>query len=180
MDLKLQRRMAVEILKCGKDRVWLDPAAMEEISEAVTRSDIRSLVNSRFIKKKPKCGPSSGRKKQNMAQKKKGRRKGPGKRKGAKGARSPKKERWMKTIRALRSQLRDLKNEGKIPPSVYRKYYRQAKGGMFKSRAHLLSHMKAEGVFEKKKPKVSILRAAAPRKKVVRKVVRRKLVKGGE
>lgn len=180
MDLKMQRRMASEIMKCGKERIWLDPAAMEEIGEAVTRGDVRSLINSKFIKKKQKKGISSGRKKHNMAQKKKGRRKGPGKRKGAKGAREPKKQKWMKTIRALRSQLRELKEQEKITPSIYRKYYRQAKGGMFKSRAHLLSHMKTEGVFEKKRAKVSILRTATPQKKVVRKVIRRKLVKRGE
>lgn len=82
MDLKLQKRMARELMKCGKDRVWLDPAGMEEIGEAVTRGDIRSLINSKFIRKKPKQGTSSGRKKHNMAQKKKGRRKGQGKGKG--------------------------------------------------------------------------------------------------
>jgi len=181
MDLKLQKRMAGELMKCGKDRVWLDPAGMEEIGEAVTRSDVRSLINSKFIKKKPKKGTSSGRKKHNMAQKKKGRRKGHGKRKGAKGARAPKKERWMKTIRALRSQLRELKTGNKINPSIYRHYYRQANGGMFKSRAHLLSHMKAEGVFAKKKvAKAPMLTARGKTRKVVRKVVRRKVVTRGE
>lgn len=181
MDLKLQKRMARELMKCGKDRVWLDPAGMEEIGEAVTRGDIRSLINSKFIRKKPKQGTSSGRKKHNMAQKKKGRRKGQGKRKGTKGARTPKKERWMKTIRALRSQLRELKKGNKIDSSIYRHYYRQSNGGMFKSRAHLLSHMKTEGVFAKKKvEKTPMLTASKITRKVVRKVVRRKVVTRGE
>jgi len=174
--------MASDLLKCGRDRVWLDPAAMEEIGEAVTRSDIRSLVNSRLIKKMPIKGTSSGRRKARMEQKRKGRRKGHGKRKGAKGARAPKKERWMKTIRALRSQLRELKSGGKIDPSTYRTYYRKSNGGMFRSRAHLLSHMKSEGAFLTKKPERE-MKFAVPKgeKKVVRKVVRRKkVVKRGE
>ena len=133
MNLTLQRRMARSLLKCGSDRVWLDPAAMEEISEAVTRGDVRSLISSKIIKKKQKKGVSSGRAKHRAEQKRKGRRKGHGKRKGAKGARTPKKERWMKTIRALRSQLRELKTEAKIDSTIYRKYYRKANGGMFNS-----------------------------------------------
>lgn len=169
-------------MKCGRDRVWLDPAAMEEIDEAVTRSDIRSLVSSKLIKKKPRKGISSGRRKIRMGQKRKGRRKGHGKRKGAKGARTPKKERWMKTIRALRSQLRELKSQGKIDRTIYRTYYRKSNGGMFRSRAHLLAHMKAEGAFLAKKPEKE-KRIAVPsmERKVVRKVLRRKkVVKRGE
>jgi large subunit ribosomal protein L19e len=151
---------------------------MEEISEAVTRGDVRSLISSKIIKKKQKKGVSSGRAKHRAEQKRKGRRKGHGKRKGAKGARTPKKERWMKTIRALRSQLRELKTEAKIDSTIYRKYYRKANGGMFKSRAHLMAHMKAEGAFEEKKDTPQI-RFGVPSKKVVRKVVRRKKVVKG-
>jgi len=178
MNLRMQRRLASSLLKCGSERVWLDPAAMEEISEAVTRGDVRSLISSRIIKKKQKKGVSTARAKHRAMQKKKGRRKGQGKRKGAKGARTPKKEHWMKTIRALRSQLRELKTETKIDSTIYRKYYRKANGGMFKSRAHLMAHMKAEGAFEEKKeaPKV---RFGAPIKKVVRKLVRKKKIVTG-
>ncbi len=180
MNLRLQRRMARSLLKCGSDRVWLDPAAMEEISEAVTRGDVRSLISSKLIKKKQKKGVSSARTKHRAEQKRKGRRKGHGRRKGAKGARAPKKERWMKTIRALRSQLRELKADEKIDSTIYRRYYRKANGGMFKSRAHLMAHMKAEGAFEKKK-ELPQIQFGAPTKKVVRKVVRRKkIVKGVE
>ena len=31
MDLKLQKRLAAEILKCSEKRVWLDPEMAEDI-----------------------------------------------------------------------------------------------------------------------------------------------------
>jgi len=37
MDLRNQRRLAAEILKCGENRVWIDPEEVEEVEKAVTR-----------------------------------------------------------------------------------------------------------------------------------------------
>ena len=145
-DLKNQRRMAAQLLKCGVNRVWMDPDRINEIEKAVTKSDIRVLINGKAIKAKQKKGISKGRKRFVMRQKKKGRRKGAGSRKGAKYARLPKKEKWIKTIRPLRALLRQLRDEEKISRSVYRKYYRKAKGGEFRSRHHLKTHLQSEGI----------------------------------
>ena len=112
-DLKNQRRMAAQLLKCGVNRVWMDPDRINEIEKAVTKSDIRVLINGKAIKAKQKKGISKGRKRFVMRQKKKGRRKGAGSRKGAKYARLPKKEKWIKTIRPLRALLRQLRDEEK-------------------------------------------------------------------
>ena len=46
--------------------------------------------------------------------KSKGRRKGRGSIKGAKGARNPKKKAWMTTIRALRTDLKEMRENGKL------------------------------------------------------------------
>ncbi len=145
MDVKFQRRLAAEILKCGEERVWMDPNALDEIKEAVTREDIRMLIKRGLIKKKQKKGTSRVRANYIKAQKEKGRRKGSGSRKGKKYARYPRKKRWIKTIRPIRATLRDLRDSGKIDRHTYRRFYRLAKGGTFKSRNHLLMHMKAEG-----------------------------------
>ncbi len=145
MDVKFQRRLAAEIFKCGEDRVWMDPNALDEIKEAVTREDVRFLIKRGLIKKIPKNGTSRVRANYLRAQKEKGRRKGHGSRKGKKYARYPRKLRWMKTIRAIRSTLRDLRDSGKIDRSTYRRFYRLAKGGTFKSRRHLLTHLEMEG-----------------------------------
>jgi large subunit ribosomal protein L19e len=153
MDLKYQKRMAAEVMKCGSQRVYMDPNKTEDISEAVTRSDIKSLVKNKVIVKKQKKGISRGRANHIAAQKKKGKRKGPGSRKGGKYTRFPKKRRWMQTIRPLRRTLRGYRDGGYIDASTYRKYYMQAKGGMFRNVGHLETHMKLEKVFKKPIPK---------------------------
>ena len=140
-DLKNQKRMAAEVLKCGVNRVWIDPTKIEDVSNCITRADIRSAVDSGMIKAKPKNGTSYGRIRHAAAQKAKGKRKGPGSRKGTDNARVPAKRRWISTIRPIRAELKMLRDEGQITPSVYRMYYRKAKGGAYKSRRNLRMHM---------------------------------------
>ena len=149
-DATNQRRMAAEILKCGLHRVWIDPTRIEDVDGVITRKDVRSAIASGAIAKKPILGISNSRKKYLMSQRKKGRRRGPGSRKGAQNARTPRKEKWMKTIRAVRSHLRGLRDSKSIAKKDYRKLYRQSKGGVFKSRAHLQTQIKLSGVLIKK------------------------------
>lgn len=144
-DLRNQRRMASELLKCGVNRVWMDQDRLDEIAKAVTKEDIRILINGKAVKTRAIQGISNNRKKYSKSQKNKGRRKGHGSRKGAKYARMPKKERWIKTIRPLRSYLRKLRDEKQISPSVYRKYYMKAKGGEFRSKHHLETQLISGG-----------------------------------
>ncbi|MEM0449007.1 MAG: 50S ribosomal protein L19e [Methanomassiliicoccales archaeon] len=145
MDLKNQKRMAAQILKCGESRVWIDPNRIEDAADAITRADIRTAIESGTIRALPKQGISRGRTRYKLAQRKKGRRRGPGSRKGTSGARSPSKEDWIQTIRPIRKELRRLRDEGKISRSVYREFYMKAKGGMFKSRKNLVSHLQMAG-----------------------------------
>lgn len=145
-DLSVQRRIAAEILKCGEGRVWIDPLHAEDVATAITREDIRRLASRGIITKRRILGTSRGRARHHAAQKAKGRRRGPGNREGAKGARNPSKAAWMRRIRALRDELRGLREEGTITPSQYRHYYRRAKGGVYNSRHHLLTHLKIDGV----------------------------------
>ena len=145
MDLKNQKRMAAEILKCGHTRVWIDPNRIEDIADAITRADIRTAIESGTIRAKPQKGISRGRARYMAAQKAKGRRRGQGSRKGAQGARTPRKRRWIQTIRPIRVELAKLRDEGKITKKVYREFYMKAKGGMFKSRNNLLMHLKTAG-----------------------------------
>ena len=144
-DLKNQKRMAAEVLGCGVNRVWIDPDKIEDVANCITRADIRTAVASGTIKAKPKNGTSYGRIRKAAAQKAKGKRKGPGSRKGTDNARVPDKKRWISTIRPIRAELKQLRDEGKITPSVYRMYYRKAKGGVYKSRSHLRMHMISAG-----------------------------------
>ncbi|MBY8992288.1 MAG: 50S ribosomal protein L19e [Candidatus Lokiarchaeota archaeon] len=137
MNLKPQKRMAAEILKCGKNRVYFDPYLIEDISLAITREDIRNLIKQGIIQKKYKQGISNQRKKVNHERKRKGRGRGLGKRKGTKHARSPKKKKWIKRIRPIRRELKKLRDRKQITAANYRKLYKNAKGGMFTSVAQL-------------------------------------------
>jgi len=150
-DLRNQRRMAASILKCGRNRVWMDSDRTDEIAKAVTRADVKILINGGAIKSKQIQGISRGRKKFNQKQKDKGRRKGHGSRKGAKYARLPRKERWMRTIRPIRTYLRQLRDDKSIERSVYRKYYRKAKGGEFRSKHHLRTRLTSDGFLKEDK-----------------------------
>lgn len=147
-DLRNQRRMAASILKCGVNRVWMDQDRVDEIAKAVTRDDIRVLIHGKAIRRRQKKGISSGRRKYIANQKKKGRRKGHGSRKGAKYARFPRKRRWIQTIRPIRAYLRELRDNKLIDPSTYRKYYRKAKGGEFRSKRHLRMHLISDGILK--------------------------------
>ncbi len=145
-----QRRLAASILGCGVNRVRIstDPAEQENILDAITREQVRELIRRNVITMRPERGVSRARARVRAAQRVKGRRRGPGSRRGAMNARTPQKERWMSTIRRLRALLRELKDQGRIDVRTYRRFYRQAKGGMFKSKAHLTQQLQMAGLLK--------------------------------
>ncbi|MBN1802946.1 MAG: 50S ribosomal protein L19e [Candidatus Lokiarchaeota archaeon] len=142
MNISAQKRMAAEILKCGENRVFLDPYFMEDIKMAITREDIRNLIKEGAIQKRYKKGISKTRKIIRHERKKKGRARGLGKRKGPKGARTPKKKAWMKRIRPQRRELKKMRDRKQITASTYRQLYKNAKGGMFNSVAQMNRYIK--------------------------------------
>lgn len=146
MDLSNQRRMAADILGVGSGRVWMDAEKAEDISTAITREDIQEQISAGVIKRKPQKGVSRGRTRAKDKKRAYGHRKGHGSRRGAKGARMPRKERWMKRIRAIRKRLKTLREEGTIDASMYRKLYGKATSGEFRDVSHLDSHLKSKGV----------------------------------
>ncbi|KAE8658773.1 60S ribosomal protein L19-2 [Hibiscus syriacus] len=44
VSLKLQKRLAATVLKCGRGKVWLDPNEINEISMSNSRQNVRTLV----------------------------------------------------------------------------------------------------------------------------------------
>ncbi|MEM4291908.1 MAG: 50S ribosomal protein L19e [Archaeoglobaceae archaeon] len=137
MNLTLQRRLAAEALKCGMNRVWFNPEMLGEIATASTKEDIRELIERGAIKRKPVKGVCRTRINAKRLKKAKGRSRGYGSRKGKKTARMPRKRLWIMRIRALRRRLKELKVSGEIDTKTYRLLYRKAKGGEFRSVAHL-------------------------------------------
>jgi len=149
LDLSLQKRLAAEVLGVGESRIWIDPDRIEDVEGAVTKEEIRRLIKEGVIRVKPVKGNSRARWKERHEKRKKGRRRGPGKRKGAKTARLSKKEAWMNRIRKIRRYLRYLRDRGVIDRKTYRRLYMLAKGGVFKSLSSLKSYMKEQGLLKK-------------------------------
>lgn len=146
MQITNQKRLAARILKCGVNRVWIHPSYVDQIANSVQTDDIREFIEEGWIKAKPIKGTSRVRARLRIAQKRKGRRKGHGTRAGTANARNPRKNRWMRTIRSQRRVLKALREDGTIEPSQYRRYYLKAKGGSYRSIAHMRSQMSLEGV----------------------------------
>ncbi len=146
MQITNQKRIAARLLKCGVNRVWINPSFVDQVAAAVQTDDIREFIDEGWIKAKPVKGTSRVRARARLAQKKKGRRKGQGTRSGSSNARNPRKNRWMRTIRSQRRVLKELRADETIEPSQYRRYYLKAKGGSYRSIAHMHSQMVLEGV----------------------------------
>lgn len=142
-DLRNQRNIAAHVLDIGVHRVWMDPEAAGDIANAITRQDIRELISDGVIKAKPVKGISRGRARKLDIKRAYGHRKGHGSRKGAKGARNPKKRQWIKKIRALRRRLHEMKDDGTLDKSTYNRMYRKAKGGVYRNVAHMEVHIES-------------------------------------
>jgi large subunit ribosomal protein L19e len=140
-DVASQKRIVASVLKCGVNRVWFDPSRLSDIENAISREDLRALITDGAIKARQKKGVSRGRARARIAQRSYGHRKGPGKRKGAAGARKPSKTAWVQKIRAIRKVLVELRTAGTIDRHLYRILYRKAAGGQFRSVAHMKAQM---------------------------------------
>lgn len=140
-DLGAQRRLAADVMDVGKNRVRFDPESQSEIAEAITREDIRELVNDGSITSKEKRGNSRGRARERAKKRSYGHQKGPGSRKGTAGARQNTKEEWTDRIRAQRRTLRELRDKGELSASEYRDLYDKSKGGEFRSVRYMMNYI---------------------------------------
>ena len=147
--LKSQRTVASRILKCGITRVWFDPTRLADIGEAITAEDIRRLVSDGVIRAVQKQGTSNYRKNKLAEQKRKGRRKGRGSRKGHIGTRLRKKKAWISRIRSLRKLLVELRTGGRVDSKTYRDAYIKSKSGYFRSRAHVMLYLERNNLLKK-------------------------------
>ena len=137
----LQKKLAAKILKVGESRVWLDPSKQKDIEAAITKADVRKLIQKGYIKALPE--------KLHRPKERKKKKRGPGSRKGAKGAILPAKRRWIQTVRPLREMLKELRDSGQIDRQTYRRLYKLVKGGMFRSRSHLRIYLEQHDLLKK-------------------------------
>ncbi|TSD15968.1 50S ribosomal protein L19e [Haloglomus irregulare] len=132
-DLKAQKRLAADVLDVGKNRVKLDPEQQGEIADAITRDDVRELIDEGAIRVEPKGGNSRGRARERAEKRSYGHQKGQGTRKGTAGGRNDETAEWRSKIRAQRRRLRTYRQNGELDPTDYRQVYRMAGGGEFDS-----------------------------------------------
>ena len=141
MQLTVQKRLAAQILKCSEKKIAFDPNRLDEIKEAITKFDIRTLIKKGVIIKKGLKGVSRGRARRLQKQKSKGKRKGHGSRKGASKARKSKKEAWVEGVRLQRKFIKALKEKKIINNKIYRMFYSKIKSGVFRSKRHIKLYM---------------------------------------
>ena len=169
MSVKSVKRMAASMMKSGVSRIRVQSA--KDAEEALTREDVRNLIKSGTVIKIQKKGSSKKYSRKLFEQKKKGRRRGQGRRKGTFRARTPKKEEWTKSVRAMRKLLKELKTSGRVDNRTYTGFYRRVGGGEFRNKKHVLLYLKDHGLLKQaiieKTPKTAkkTKRAAKAKKK---------------
>jgi large subunit ribosomal protein L19e len=133
MAMNTVRRIASEILGVGESKIKFNPEATSKIGEALTREDIRGLIQDGSIVMISPRGVSRVRGMKKQEQKRKGRRSGTGSKKGTFKARLGTKEHWIAKIRSQRRYLRSLIDGKSLKEGSSRKIYMMVKGNAFKS-----------------------------------------------
>ncbi len=150
MQLGVQRRLAASVLGCSPKRVWFDETRLSEVKEAITKQDIRGLIAKGLVQMKRARGISRGRARFRQEQRRKGRQRGHGSRKGLATARQSEKSAWIARIRLQRGFIRKLRDKDMITNVAYRELYMKSKGGYFRSLRHVKLYLDERNLITKK------------------------------
>lgn len=136
VNLKAKKRLASRVTGVGVHRIRFDSDHLDDVADAITRENIRSLITANTIQIKPFTGTSRGRAQEKKDQKNK-RGTGQGSKQGRKGARVGKKEIYVAKVRALRRLLKIAKDRKDITNPEFWALYKKVGGNTVRNKAHL-------------------------------------------
>ncbi len=148
VNLKAKKRLVARVTGVGVHRIRFDTDHLDDIADAITRENIRSLITANTIKIKSFTGTSKGRAHDKKAQRNK-RGTTQGSKQGTKGARVGKKKVYVAKVRALRRLLKIAKDRKDVTNPEFWTLYKKVGGNTVRNKAHLRLLM--EEIKEKRK-----------------------------
>ncbi len=138
VNLRAKKRLVSRITGVGVHRVRFDSDHLDDIADAITRDNIRSLITANTIRITKIVGTSRGRAQFKKTQRKK-RGATQGSKKGRKGARISRKDLHIIKVRALRYRLKIAKDRKEITNKEFWTLYKMINGNTIRNSAHLRS-----------------------------------------
>ena len=136
VNLKAKKRLASRVTGVGVHRIRFDTDHLDDVADAITRENIRSLITANTIQIKSFTGTSRGRAHTKKAQRNK-RGTTQGAKQGRKGARVGKKEVYVAKVRALRRLLKIAKDRKDLTNPEFWTLYKKVGGNTVRNKAHL-------------------------------------------
>ena len=136
VNLKAKKRLASRVIGVGVHRIKFDSDHLDDVADAITRENIRSLITANTIRVKSFTGTSRGRAQQKKEQRNKRGTK-QGSKQGRKGARVGKKEVYVAKVRSLRRILKIAKDREEITNPEFWTLYKKVGGNTVRNKAHL-------------------------------------------
>jgi len=140
VNLRAKKRLASRVTGAGIHRIKFDSDHLDDIADAITRANIRSLITANTIQIKPFTGTSRGRAQHKLDQKHK-RGTTQGSKEGTKGARVGKKTVYVAKVRSLRRLLKIAKDRKDLTNPEFWALYKKVGGNTVRNKAHLRSLM---------------------------------------
>lgn len=140
VNLRAKKRLVSRVTGVGVHRIRFDAEHLDDIADAITRQNIRSLITANTISFIPVKGTSRGRARHKKEQRSKRGTK-QGSKQGRKGARVGKKSAYIAKVRSLRYILKVAKDRKDVTNKEFWTLYKKIGGNTVRNKAHLRTLM---------------------------------------